>query len=163
MQLQNLTINNIYTFVFRIFAINLYVFVNAIILLKNRNSFVDTISNFIVVVAIFSNISYCYLKNIFYNKLNIKNIIKFIVDFSFIIVLKKIDIFDAKSINNLICSFDIYIYIVFNFILQTSIKIKFYRIITFYCLCIIDISNYKIFVFIKFYYKKFLVCVICLE
>ena len=117
MQLQNLTIDNIRIFAFRTFAINSHVFANATILLKNQNSFVNIIFNFIIVAIIFSNIFCRYLKNVFYNKLDIKNIIRFIVDFSFIVVLEKIDTFDAKNINNLICNFDIYIYIVFSFTL----------------------------------------------
>jgi len=119
--------------------------------------------NFNIIVIIFFSIFCCYLKDIFYNKLDIKNIIKFIVDFFVIIAFEKIDTFNAKSFNNLICSFDIYIYIVISFTSQILIKLKFLRIIIFYYFCLIVILNYKIFVFIKLYYKKFLVCVICLN
>jgi len=63
----------------------------------------------------FFSIFYRYFENIFYNKLNIKNIIRFIVNFFVIVVFEKIDTFNAKNFNNLICNFDIYIYIVISF------------------------------------------------
>jgi len=66
----------------------------------------------------FSNIFCCYLKDIFYSKLDIKNIIKFIVDFFAIIAFEKIDASNAKSLNNLICNFDMYVYIVISFTSQ---------------------------------------------
>jgi len=111
----------------------------------------------------FSNIFCCYLENIFYNKLDIKNIIRFIVNFFVIIVFEKIDTFNAKSFNNLIRNFDIYVYIVISFTFQILIKLKLFRIIILYCFCLIIMLSYKIFAFIRFYYKKFLVCVICLD
>jgi len=109
----------------------------------------------------FSSIFCRYFEDIFYNKLNIKNIIKFIVNFFVIIAFEKIDAFNAKSLNNLICNFNIYVYIVISFTFQISIKLELLRIIILYCFCLIIILNYKIFVFIRLYYKKFLVRIIC--
>lgn len=99
-------------FVFLFSIVDIYIFSNATMSSKNRSFFVDIISNLIVVIAIFSNIFRRYLKNIYYKQLNIKNIIKFIIDLFSIIALKKIDIFETKNINNLVRNFDIYIYIV---------------------------------------------------
>jgi len=158
--LQNLTINNIRTFVSQT-LINLYIFLDTTILIENRNFLIDILSGFNIVVIIFSSIFCRYFKDIFYNRLDIKNIIKFIVNFFAIIAFKKINTFSAKSFNNLICNFDIYIYIVISFTSQILIKLEFLRVIIFYCFCLIIILNYKIFVFIKLYYKKFLARVIC--
>jgi len=121
------------------------------------------LSSFDIVVIIFSSISRRYLEDIFYNKLNVKNIIKFIIDFFVIIAFEKIDTFNAKSLNNLICNFNMYVFIVISFTSQISIKLKFLRVIILYRFRLIIISNYKIFVFIKLYYKKFLARVICLD
>jgi len=65
-----------------------------------------------------------YLKNIFYNKLNIKNIIRFIVNFFVIIAFEKINASNAKNLNILIRNFDIYIYIIISFISQILIKLE---------------------------------------
>jgi len=94
----------------------LHIFLDTTTLIKNRNFLIDVLSSFDAIIIIFFNISCCYLKNIFYNKLNIKNIIKFIINFFVIIVFEKINVLNAKSFNILICNFDIYIYIVINFI-----------------------------------------------
>jgi len=92
--LQNITIDNIYIFA-SIASINLKILINkfTINFLLKFNSF----------VAIFFNILCYYLNNIFYSKLNIKNIIKFIVDFFFIIATNTINFFNIKSFLNLFC------------------------------------------------------------
>jgi len=90
-------------------------FLDTTILTKNRNFLIDILSSFNVVVIIFSSVFCCYFKNIFYNRLDVKNIIKFIVDFFAIVAFEKIDISNAKSLNNLVCNFDIYIYIIISF------------------------------------------------
>jgi len=100
-------------------------FLDTIILTKNRNFLINILSNFNIVVIIFFSIFCRYFEDIFYNKLDIKNILKFIVNFFVIIAFEKIDAFNAKSFNNLICNFNIYIYIVISFISQISIKLKF--------------------------------------
>jgi len=73
-------------------------------------------------VAIFSSVLYCYLDNIFYSKLNIKNIIKFIVDLFFVIITNTINSFNTRNFLNLFCVFNIYIFIAFNFVLYLTIK-----------------------------------------
>lgn len=163
MQLQNLIIDNIRTFVFSIFVIDSHIFANISILLKNRSFFINIIFNFTTIVIIFSNIFCRYLENIYYNWLDIKNIIKFIVNFSSIVVSKKNNTFETKNINNLVCNFLIYIYIVISFTFQQSIKIELFCIILFYIFCLINIIDYKIFVFIKFYYKFFLLALFVLN
>jgi len=111
--LQNIIINNIRIFAF-IASINLKTLINIFTI-----NFLPKFNNFVV---IFSNILYCYLDNIFYNKLNIKNIIKFIVDFFFIVAINVINFFNAKSFLNLLCTFNIYIFIIFSFVLYLIIK-----------------------------------------
>ncbi len=90
--MQNIIINNIYIFIFITF-VNLKILIDifTINFLSKFNSF----------VTIFSNILYCYLNNIFYSKLNIKNIIKIFVNFFFIIVINIINSFYIKSFLNL--------------------------------------------------------------
>ncbi len=73
-------------------------------------------------IAIFLNILRCCLNNIFYSKLNIKNIIKFITNFFFIVATNAIDSLNTRNLFNLFCAFDIYIFIVFNFVLYLIIK-----------------------------------------
>jgi len=111
--LQNIIIDNI-----RIFAsitfVNLRILIDIFIInfLLKFNSF----------VVIFFSILCYYLNNIFYNKLNIKNIIKFIVDFFFVVAINAIDFFNAKSLLNLLCIFNIYIFIAFSFVLYLTIR-----------------------------------------
>jgi len=90
-------------------------FLNTTILTKNRSFLINILFNFDIVVIMFFSIFCRYFENIFYNKLDIKNIIKFIVNFFVIIAFEKIDISNAKSFNNLIYNFDIYIYIIISF------------------------------------------------
>ncbi len=73
-------------------------------------------------VAIFSSVLRCYLNDIFYSRLNIKNIIKFIINFFFAIAIDAIDFFNTRNFLNLFCVFDIYIFIAFSFILYLTIK-----------------------------------------
>jgi len=73
-------------------------------------------------VAIFSDVLRCYLNDIFYNRLNIKNIIKFIVDLFFIATTNTIDSSNARSLLNFICAFDIYIFIALRFVLYLTIR-----------------------------------------
>jgi len=70
----------------------------------------------------FSSVLRYYLNNIFYSKLNIKNIIKFIVNFFFVVATNAINSFNTKSLLNLLCTFDIYIFITFSFVLYLTIK-----------------------------------------
>ncbi len=98
-------------------------FVNLIILLSYIIKTIFKINTFII---IFSNILYYYLNNIFYNKLNIKNIIKFIINFFFIVTTNMFNFFNTKSFLNLICIFDIYIFITFSFVSYLTIKQNFY-------------------------------------
>jgi len=111
--LQNITINNIYIFVSIVF-VNLRILINAFTInfLFKFNSF----------VTIFFSILRCYLNNIFYSKLNIKNIIKFIINFFFVVATNIIDFFNIRNFLNLFYVFDIYIFIVFNFVLYLTIK-----------------------------------------
>jgi len=111
--LQNIIINNIRTFA-SIASINLKILINVFTInfLLKFNSF----------VAIFFNVLRCYLSDIFYNKLNIKNIIKFIANFFFVIVTNAINSFDAKSLLNLFYIFNIYIFIILSFVSHLIIK-----------------------------------------
>ncbi len=113
LQLQNITINNIYIFV-SIVSIDLRTLINTFTInfLLKFNSF----------IAIFSSVLYRYLDDIFYNKLNIKNIIKFIVDFFFVVATNAINFFDAKNLLDLFRIFDIYIFIAFSFVSHLIIK-----------------------------------------
>jgi len=111
-QLQNLTINN--TYISASIAS-----VNSITL---SNCIVKTMPELNIFVAIFSSISRCYLNNIFYSRLDIKNIIKFTVDFFFAATTDASDFSDTRNFLNLICIFDIYIFIVFSFVLYLTIR-----------------------------------------
>jgi len=111
-QLQNLTINNIYISAS-------IVSVDSIIL---SNCIVKTISELNTLVAIFSSILRCYLNNIFYSRLDIKNIIKFTANFFFAATTDASDFSDTRNFLNLICIFDIYIFITFSFVLYLTIK-----------------------------------------
>ncbi len=111
--MQNITINNICTFA-SIAFVNLRTSINifTINFLSKFNSF----------VAIFSSILRRYLDNIFYNKLNIINIIKFIINLFFVIAINAIDSFNTRSLLDLLCTFDIYIFITFSFVLHLIIR-----------------------------------------
>ncbi len=113
--MQNLIINNIYIFV-SITSINL------IILLNICTYSINIVFELNTFVAIFFSILYCYLNNIFYNRLDIKNIIKFTIYLFFIIVANIINSFNARSFSNFLYTFNIYIFIAFNFILYLTIK-----------------------------------------
>jgi len=94
--------------------VNLRILINTFIInfLLKFNSF----------VAIFSSILRCYLNNIFYSKLNVKNIIIFIVNLFFVVATNAIDFFNTRNFLNLLCVFDIYIFIIFSFVLYLTIR-----------------------------------------
>jgi len=73
-------------------------------------------------VAIFLSISRCYLNNIFYNRLNVKNIIRFIANLFFVVATNIVDSFDARSLLDFLYIFDIYIFITLSFMLHLIIK-----------------------------------------
>ncbi len=111
--MQNITINNICIFAS-------IAFVNSKTLINTFT--INFLSKFNSFVAIFSSVLRCYLNNIFYNKLNIKNIIKFIVDLFFVVAINTINFSNARSLLDLLRAFDIYIFIVFSFVLYLTIK-----------------------------------------
>jgi len=113
LQLQNITIDNIY--------------MSASIVSVNLRTSIDTFTvNFLFefnsFVAIFFSILRCYLNNIFYSRLNIKNIIKFTVDLFSVAATNAIDSSDTRNFLNLFCAFDIYIFIAFSFVLYLTVK-----------------------------------------
>lgn len=116
-----------------------------------------------IVVVMFSNISRRYLENIFHNKLDIKNINKFIIDFFSTIVFEKINAFNARNIIDLVRNFDMYIYVVVSFIAQTTIKWNLYQVIILYRFRLMAMINYKTFASIRLYHEKFLVRIIRLD
>jgi len=113
--LQNLTINNIYIFAS-------IVFVNLIILKNIYTYSINIVLKFNIFVIIFFSILRYYLNNIFYNRLNIKNIIRFIINLFFVVVTNVVDSFNTRNFLNLFCIFDIYIFIALSFVLYLIIK-----------------------------------------
>jgi len=113
--LQNLTINNIRIFVS-------IAFVNLIISTSIFICSINIVLKLSTFVTIFLNILRCYLNNIFYSRLDIKNIIRFTIDFFFVIVINAINSFNARSLLNFLCTFDIYIFIALSFVLYLTIK-----------------------------------------
>jgi len=111
--LQNIIINNIYIFAF-IASINLKTLISVFTI-----NFLFKFNSFVI---IFSNVLRCYLNNIFYNKLNVKNIIKFIVNFFFVVAINATNSLNARSLLNLLCTFDIYIFIIFSLVSHLIIK-----------------------------------------
>jgi len=75
-----------------------------------------------MIVVMFSSVSRRYLNDIFYDKLDVKNITRFIIDLSFVVAFNKVDAFDAKSLINLIRVFDIYAYIALSFVRHITMK-----------------------------------------
>lgn len=76
-----------------------------------RSSFVGAMLNFGAVAIMFPTISRRYLEDILHSRLDVKKIIRFIGDFSSMVASEKVDAPDAKSLNDLIHSFDMYAYI----------------------------------------------------
>jgi len=113
--LQNLTINNIYIFAS-------IVFVNLIILTNIYTYSIDIVLKFNIFVIIFFSILRCYLNNIFYNKLNIKNIIEFIINLFFVVATNVVDSFNIRNFPIFFCIFDIYIFIALSFVLYLTIR-----------------------------------------
>ena len=83
---------------------------------------INFLPEFNSLAAIFSSVLRCYLNDIFYNKLNIKNIIKFIVNLSFVIAIDTTNSFDTRNFLNLFCAFNIYIFIAFSFVSHLTIR-----------------------------------------
>jgi len=110
--LQNLTISNIYIFA-SIASINSITLLSCI---------VKAIFEINIFVVMFSNILRRYLNNIFYNKLNVKNIIRFIINFFFVATINAFDSLNTKSLLDLIRIFDIYIFIAFSFVSHLTIR-----------------------------------------
>jgi len=89
---------------------------------NDRTCFVDVLFNFSTIVVMFSSVSHRYLNDIFYNKLDVKNITKFIVDLFFVVAFNKIDASNAESLIDLIRVFDIYVYIALSFVKHITMK-----------------------------------------
>lgn len=160
LQLQNLTMGDIRTSASQISATDSHAFASTSTSLEERSSFVGNMPNFTVVAAMFPNVPRRYLEDIFHSRLDVKNIIRFIVDFSSMAASEKVDAPDAKSMTDLIRSFDMYVYIVFSFTPQMSVKIELHRVITLYRLRIMGMSGYKTFASIRLCHEEFLARVI---
>jgi len=89
---------------------------------NDRTCFVDVLLNFSTIVVMFSSVSRRYLDDIFYDRLDIKNITRFIVDLFFVVASNKVDASNAKSLIDLIRAFDIYVYIAFSFVRHMMMK-----------------------------------------
>jgi len=122
---------------------------------NDRTCFVGVLLDFSTIVVMFPSVLRRYLNNIFYDKLDVKNITRFIVDLSFVVAFDKIDAPNAKSLIDLIRAFDIYAYIALSFVRHMTIKWKLHRDITLYRQRIMIMANYKIFAFIRLYHEKF--------
>jgi len=72
--------------------------------------------------VIFSSVSRRYLDNIFYSRLDIKNIIRFTADLFFVATTDVSDFSDTKSFLDLVRVFDIYIFIAFSFVLYLTVR-----------------------------------------
>jgi len=70
----------------------------------------------------FSSVSRRYLNDIFYDRLDVKNITRFIIDLFFVVASNKIDASNAKSLINLVRVFDIYVYIALSFVKHITMK-----------------------------------------
>ncbi len=112
LQLKNLTVDDTRMSVSHILAVDAHASAGATATLEDRSSSVGALPNFGAVATMFPSVSRRYLEDIFHGRLDVKNIIRFIVDFSFIIVSEKIDASEAKSMVDLSRSFDMYAYIV---------------------------------------------------
>jgi hypothetical protein len=128
--------------------------------LEERSSFLGAISNFGVVATMFSTIPRRYFDDIFHSRLEVKNIIRFISDYSSMAVSEKIEASDAKNMLDLIRSFDMYAYIVYSFTSHASVKAELIRVITLYRLRLISMAGYKTFASIRAYYEEFLARII---
>jgi len=115
LQLQNITINNIRTFAS-------ITSINSIASTSARTLFLNVMFKFNALVAIFSSVSRRYLNDIFYNKLDIKNVIRFTIDFFLNATTNAINSFDARSLLNLLRIFDIYIFIALSFVSYLTIR-----------------------------------------
>jgi len=96
--------------------------IDAMASIDDRTCFVDVLLDFSTIVVMFSSVLRRYLNDIFYGKLNVKNITRFIVDLSFVVAFDKVDALDEKSFINLVCAFDIYVYIALSFVRHMTMK-----------------------------------------
>jgi len=156
LQLQNLTVDDTRTFAPQPPIGGALAFPIA----EDRNSFVGVMPNYTAVATMFPNIPRRYLDDIFHGRLDVKNIVRFIVDFSSMAASEKVDAPEAKSMNDLIRSFDLYAYIVWSFTPQQSVKNELHRVITLYRLRLMSMVGYKTFASIKLYHEEFLARVI---
>jgi S-methylmethionine-dependent homocysteine/selenocysteine methylase len=100
----------------------MFAFIAFVDSITSSSRIVEIIFKLNALVAIFSNVSRRYLNNIFYNRLNIKNIIKFTIDLFFVATIDTINSSNARNSLNLIRAFDIYIFIAFSFVLYLTIR-----------------------------------------
>lgn len=111
-QLQNLTIDNTRT----------SASIVSVDPITSSSRTVEIVPELNALAAIFSGVLRCYLNDIFYNRLNIKNIIKFTADLFSVAATNTADSSDARSLLNFICAFDIYIFIALRFVLYLTIR-----------------------------------------
>jgi hypothetical protein len=148
LQLQNLTMSDARTSAPQ-------VSVDAMALTSDRTCFVGALPDFSVVAIMFPSVSRRYLDTIFYGRLDVKNITRFIVDLSSAAASDKVDAPDARSLLDLVRAFGIYAYIALSFVRHTTRKWELHRGIILYRQCIMAMAGYKTFASIRLYHEDF--------
>jgi hypothetical protein len=96
--------------------------VNSMASTSARICSIDVVFKLSTLVAMFPSVLRRYLDDIFYNRMDVKNIIRFTTNFSFVVATNAIDPPDARSLLDLLRAFDIYVFIALSFVSHLTIR-----------------------------------------
>jgi hypothetical protein len=160
LQLRNLTVDDTRTSAPHTPVVDAYASASAAVSIEERISFAGALPDFGAVTAMFPSIPRRYLGDILHGRLDVKNIMRFTIDYSSMAASEKVDAPEARSFNDLMRGFEMYVYIVICFTLATSVKLDLLRVITAYRLRLMSIVGIKTFASIRLYHEEFLARVI---
>jgi hypothetical protein len=116
---------------------------------------VDTVPELNALAAMFPSVSRRYLDDIFYGRLDVKNIMRFTADLSSAAATDAADPPDARSLLDLLRAFDIYAFIALSFVPHLTVRWELHRGITLYRQRIMGMAGYKTFASIRLYHQEF--------
>jgi len=121
-----------------------------------RTSSVDAVPELHALAAMFPSVSRRYLDDIFYGRLDVKNIMRFTTDLSSAAAADAVDPPDARSLLDLLRAFDIYAFIALSFVPHLTVRWELHRGITLYRQRIMGMAGYKTFASIRLYHQDVL-------
>lgn len=120
-----------------------------------RTCSIHAVPELSTLAAMFPSVSRRYLDDIFYGRMDVKNIMRFTADLSSAAATDATDPPDARSLLDLLRAFDIYAFIALSFVPHLTVRWELHRGITMYRQRVMGMAGYKTFASIRLYHQEF--------